>query len=323
MAKASVTRSAGAAQVSVVVPTRDRWDVLAMRALPAALGQEEIPIEVIVVDDFSSAPPCEARWLEDPRVRMIRQPAHRGVASARNLGIRAASGAWIAFLDDDDVWAPRKLASLLGAIEASNADFGFSSALAVDDQVRPLWLEAAPPIRDLFVRLLRGNVIPGGASNVVARRSLLERCGGFDEEFAALADWDLWLRLAQEARAASTQEILLAFRRASWVLGETAVHRDEAARLARKYAAAAEGRGVTIDLLTHDTWMARSLLLAGRRRAAARSFIVAGLRHRSATTIAYAARTLLPMNLTSRIGRSPRGVGPEPAWLRRYRVRPG
>ena len=94
-------------EVSVVVPTRDRWELLSTCALPSATCQEGVAIEVIVVDDGSSdGTAAGLAALDDPRVLTVRHDRPRGVSAARNSGIRAARGTWLAFLDDDDLWAP-------------------------------------------------------------------------------------------------------------------------------------------------------------------------------------------------------------------------
>jgi glycosyltransferase involved in cell wall biosynthesis len=311
------SNSAEMPDVSVVIPTRDRWHVLLTRGLPAALNQVGVLVEVIVVDDGSSTPPpVEAR--DDPRVRVISRQGSDGVGAARNRGIREAQAAWVAFLDDDDVWAPTKLAATITAVRAAEADFGFSSALVVDDQLRPIWLIPAPDPEDLAPRLLRDNVIPGGASNIVAKRSIIERSGGFDETFSALADWDLWLRLADAGTAGATSEPLLAFRRASWVLRDSRAHSEEPVRFVEKHRDLARRHGASFSWVGYEQWMGRTLFLAGRRRAAARSFLATGLRHRDPRSMAWAGRALLPSNLRRTLGLGPGAVREPPAWLRSY-----
>jgi glycosyltransferase involved in cell wall biosynthesis len=318
MANGTTYKNAGQPDVSVVIPTRDRWPVLASRGLPAALRQEGVAVEVIVVDDGSTDPPPEGSALEDRRVKLIAKQERRGVGAARNAGIGEARGSWIAFLDDDDVWAPSKLASMVEAIEAHDADFGFSSALMVDDRLRPVWLRPAPSPARLVSQLLDGNVIPGGASNIVARRSIVERCGGFDENFSALADWDLWLRLADAGTAAASPDVLLAYRRETWVLHDSEAHRAEPARLMRKHEELARRHGVSLNWPKYEQWMGRSLFQARRRRAAARSFLATGLRHRDRRSLAWAVRALLPANLKKQLGFAPSAVRRPPAWLRHY-----
>jgi glycosyltransferase involved in cell wall biosynthesis len=177
--------------VTVVIPTRDRWQLLSTAALQAALLQEGVDREVIVVDDGSTDGTAEGlRSLADPRLRVIRHERPRGVAQARNAGIAAARGEWVSFLDDDDVWSPRKLRAQLDAA-ADGADFVYSIAAWLDDALSFLYCPIPPEPVGLASRLLRWNVIWGGCSNVMARTALVRRVGSFDERLFQLADWDL------------------------------------------------------------------------------------------------------------------------------------
>jgi glycosyltransferase involved in cell wall biosynthesis len=92
--------------VSVIIPTYERSTLL-RQTVESALAQTFDGIEVIVVEDGSAAAATALRGC-DGRVRYHRQE-HRGVSRARNTGVRLASGEWLAFLDDDDLWDPRKL----------------------------------------------------------------------------------------------------------------------------------------------------------------------------------------------------------------------
>ena len=95
-----------AALVSVIIPTRNRAELL-RRTLGTVLSQRLRELEVIVVDDASTdGTPAVLDAVADERVRTIRHPERRGVAAARNIGVDAAVGRWVAFLDDDDLWAP-------------------------------------------------------------------------------------------------------------------------------------------------------------------------------------------------------------------------
>jgi len=90
------------------------WTLLS-RALRCALAQLDVAVEVIVVDDGSTTPPPPDPVWTDPRVRMIRQATNQGYVAARNAGAEASKGEWLAWLDDDDLWAPSKLARQLAA----------------------------------------------------------------------------------------------------------------------------------------------------------------------------------------------------------------
>src|SRR5688572_3616095 len=105
--------------VSVVIPTRNRWELLSTGALPSALAQEGVEVEVHVIDEGSSdATSQELERLNEPRVHVIRHDRPHGVAQARNAGIAAARGQWVAFLDDDDIWAPQKLRRQIDTADA-------------------------------------------------------------------------------------------------------------------------------------------------------------------------------------------------------------
>ena len=107
-----------APQVSVAMPTRNRWPMLE-QALRSALGQEAVELEVIVVDEASSdGTPERLDRIGDERVSFLRHDTPRGPAAARNAAIERARGEWIAFLDDDDLWAPGKLRTQLARAAA-------------------------------------------------------------------------------------------------------------------------------------------------------------------------------------------------------------
>ena len=95
--------------VSVVIPVFER-QAQGIEALRSALAQIGAKDEIVIVDDGSKEP----FWLPDyaaadPRVTLIRHDVNRGAAAARNTGVKAALGTWIAFLDSDDLWLPGKL----------------------------------------------------------------------------------------------------------------------------------------------------------------------------------------------------------------------
>jgi len=103
------------AAVTVVVPTRDRRALLE-RSLGTVLDQTGVDLAVLVVDDGSNDDTAEwAARVDDSRVSAVSHATPLGVAAARNTGIERAATPWIAFLDDDDLWAPTKLAEQLAA----------------------------------------------------------------------------------------------------------------------------------------------------------------------------------------------------------------
>jgi glycosyltransferase involved in cell wall biosynthesis len=201
--------------VTAIVPTHNRRETLPM-TLQSILQQGSVELEVIVVDDGSSDATSE--WLkrvEDPRLRILRHEEPLGVAAARNAGIAEATTEYVAFCDDDDVWAPDKLATQLDAIAGvSGAAWSCTSAVSffVDDdrRIELVYHQPAPASEHLLAGLLANNVVPGGGSSVLARADLVREVGGFRGGMAE--DWDLWIRLALAAPAAIAAAPLSGYR---------------------------------------------------------------------------------------------------------------
>jgi hypothetical protein len=272
--------------VTVVIPTRNRPRLLATRALPTALAQEGVAIEVIVVDD-GSEPPVEVPG--DPRARLIRHSIPRGVAAARNAGIGAAEGEWVAFLDDDDLWSPLKLREQLAAL-AGGGDFCYSAAVLLDGGLRPMRIATAPSPSRLLGELARRNVLPAGSSNVVARRALLRELGGFDESFGHLDDWDCWLRLADGHVARACESVLVAYilHAGGRVQHDYAGQGGELDRLADKHADLERRIGTALDRHDFARYLAVSQRRAGHPVAAARTYLASAREHRSVGDLARA-----------------------------------
>lgn len=185
--------------VSVIIPTYNRSE-LARVAIQSVLNQTYAGFEMIVVDDGSSDDTGSVvRGISDPRLHYYRQD-NAGLAAARNAGIRAAHGQYVAFLDDDDFWYPEALASQM-AVFAREPSVGLVAGgwLAVDAVGQPMrvnrpWIEK-PDLGSLTTWL---KACPVVVSAVLVRKAWLETVGGFDERLRRLAceDYDLWLRLA-------------------------------------------------------------------------------------------------------------------------------
>jgi glycosyltransferase involved in cell wall biosynthesis len=181
--------------VSVVIPTFNRAMKTA-RAVASILYQTVTDYDIIVVDDGSKDNTREVLRQFGARIRYIAQPSNRGVSAARNRGIRESNAPWIAFLDSDDYWLPRKL-------ELQMAFFRTHPKAAIC-QTQEIWIRngryANPkkrhqkPSGDVFEPSLRLCLISPSA--VMLRRSLMEEVGFFDEDLPVCEDYDLWLRIA-------------------------------------------------------------------------------------------------------------------------------
>jgi glycosyltransferase involved in cell wall biosynthesis len=308
-------------EISVVIPTKDRWELVSRMALPAALGQEGLALEVVVVDDGSTdeTPDRLATLADaDPRVHVLRHERSQGVASARNAGLGAAQGAWVAFLDDDDIWSPRKLAAQLAACRRKGSVWAYARAVAVDGSGRSLYEYYFPDPSQVEQQLLESAVIPAGASNVVVRTDVVSRLGGFDERFFHLEDWDLWIRLASVGPPASVDEILVG------VLfhprNKHAVHdqSEELAFLIRKHASLDPPRVLDVDRFGHSRWVASQHSRAGMHGSAAWLYARDALRYRSPANLLRAADALSGKRLSSLVTRRGRETDPlveAPDWL--------
>ena len=101
-----------------------------MRAVRSALEQSYPDLEIIVIDDGSTDNTCDLiNQLDDTRVTLIKHPRHHGQAAARNTGLRAATGRYIAFLDSDDYWLPDKLTVQIREMQARGAVFSHTNYL--------------------------------------------------------------------------------------------------------------------------------------------------------------------------------------------------
>jgi glycosyltransferase involved in cell wall biosynthesis len=196
------------------VPTKDRPQLLAA-TLRSICAQEEASLEVVVVDDGSAdadAVPSVVARLADDRVRMLRRSVPEGVSSARNLGLQATTGDRVGFCDDDDLWAPDKLARQLRELDRTRRTWAYTGS--VDISRSGVVTKGSPPPlpNEVVSELPKANVIPGGCSGVLADRVLLIKVGGFDEELAPCADWDLWLKLLEVGPPACAPEPLVGYR---------------------------------------------------------------------------------------------------------------
>jgi glycosyltransferase involved in cell wall biosynthesis len=293
------------ADVSVVIPTHNRRRLLG-QAVRSALGQVGVEVEVIVVDDGSSDGTADAvASLGDDRVRVIRHRRPLGVAAARNAGAGAARAAWVALLDDDDLWAPDKLKRQLEAASAAEAGWVYAGVVEIDAEGRLLGGGAPPSPEELVAGLRRRNLMPAGSSNVAVRSDLLSASGGFDPRLRHLADWDLWLRLAALGPPACVPAPLVAYR-----LHHSQATLDTTGMLAEASALEARHGADRIAILR---WAAWSHLRTGRRRAALRAYTGAVLAGDVASLARAAVALLHPRPSTVRRPSQPSGT--EAAWI--------
>jgi glycosyltransferase involved in cell wall biosynthesis len=215
----------GTRAVTAIIPTYNRRD-LVLHSARSVLTQTLTEVECLVVDNGSSDGTAEAlRALGDERLVVLERDMPLGAAKARNVGIEAAHTPWVAFLDNDDLWAPSKLELQLQAMaECAGTSWSATACAYVDADlnVRAGGRLAEGPIgpprgqllssRDLLALLSHDNVIPGGGSSVLVARELLLAAGGFHDDVPGCEDWDLWVRLARMSPLAYLDRPLAAWR---------------------------------------------------------------------------------------------------------------
>jgi glycosyltransferase involved in cell wall biosynthesis len=194
-------------EISVIIPTYNRAQTLP-RALDSVFAQSLPADEILVIDDGSDD---ETRSLIEsryPQCRYIHQP-NQGVSSARNRGIQAARGEWIALLDSDDAWLPHKLARQLRELR-DNPGYRLCHS-------EEIWMR-----RGVRVNAMTKHAKSGGwifrdclplcvisPSATLLHRSLFDELGLFDTRLPACEDYDLWLRICAREPVLFVEEPLI------------------------------------------------------------------------------------------------------------------
>ena len=191
--------------VSVVMPVYNVEQYVA-DAICSVLDQSFQDYELLIVDDGGADASVEiCKLFTDPRIRIISQE-NRGLAGARNTGIRNARGKYIAFIDSDDVWRPCKLALHVAHLEKQkNVGVSYAASMLIDDAGAPIGVVQSPKLfdvraEDVFLR----NPVGNGSAPVIRRETLDaitfknskgEDCW-FDESFRQSEDIECWMRIA-------------------------------------------------------------------------------------------------------------------------------
>jgi glycosyltransferase involved in cell wall biosynthesis len=198
--------------VSVVVATYNMAQYVAL-AVRAILAQTYTDLEVVVIDDGSTDKTAEVMevFRGEPRVRYLPQP-NRGQPRAKNAGIEAARGRYIAFCDADDMWVPEKLARQLPYFEASErVGVVYSLSETIDPEgTRTGEISGDAPGSNVLATLFVKNIVPFGTA--VVRRDVLDAVGAFDNSLPMGIDWGLWLRIATRWEFAFVREPLYLYR---------------------------------------------------------------------------------------------------------------
>jgi glycosyltransferase involved in cell wall biosynthesis len=242
-------------QVSVIVATYNYGRFLA-GALDSVLDQTFADYEIIVVDDGSNDGTGDviAPYLRHSKLRYIRTD-HLGQPKAKNTGIRAARGKYVAFLDADDLWLPTKLDKQV-AVFREDPELGvvYSRWQAIDEHGRSIPDWARPVHRGhILPQVFRQSFICFSSS--VVRLAVLSEVGLFDERIPLAIDYDLWLRIAQRYRFDYVDEQLVKYRTGHANLSRRAQERAECVQqIMRRFLDERGGRSHVDPALVREAW---------------------------------------------------------------------
>jgi glycosyltransferase involved in cell wall biosynthesis len=290
--------------VSVIVPAYNAAGHIA-EALESVRAQTVTDWEVVVCDDGSSDGTAAIANGFDERVRVIRSPANRGLASARNLAIGASRGRLLALLDSDDVWLPsyleRQLQLLQRSSEPEMVGIVSCNAFLRDGAGRlpGTYADRFGYAEDVTVERLL-DVSPIFISALIPRAPI-EQVGLFATDLRSCEDLDLWIRLLEAGyRVVSTREPLVVYRLSAGQLSAQPIEMARARQAVYRRA------------------IARGRLTPSQRAAAERAI----RRERAAETVASLADDLrahrLPRARPAELGRLVRVVAENPARWRRW-----
>lgn len=180
--------------ISVVIPTHKRPHLL-KRAIQSVLEQSLLPLEIIVVDDAGSAESAETvKNFNSDLIKYVHNADGRGASSSRNLGASFSNGDFIAFLDDDDEWLPLKLEKQVTLIEQLDLDACFSQIQIKYENTELCYPTKSSMPVDPLISILKENYI-GATISAVIKKSVFQKLGGFDLEYKAREEYDLWIRI--------------------------------------------------------------------------------------------------------------------------------
>lgn len=186
-------------EISVVIPTYNHAQCIG-RAVDSVQAQDFRDFEIIVTDAASTDGTSGVMaGRAAPNLRYLRLPKRVNLPQGRNIGIREASGRYIALLDSDDAWLPSKLRMQRELFTPARPELALVYTLlsVVSEKTGESLVPEQARLRGkIQARLLENNLLLGAPSSALIRRDFLEETGLFDPDMDTCEDWDLWLRIA-------------------------------------------------------------------------------------------------------------------------------
>lgn len=194
------TKSKKSSLISVIVPTHNRPRML-LESLKSIVNQTIDNWEIIVVNDAGEDVSEVVASLNNPKIRLITHEKNKGMSGARNTGIRAAKGKYIAYLDDDDIFYPEHLQTLVEFLESTDEKVAYSDAYRAfqeksgEDYI--ITKRDIPNSKDFNpLKIFVGNVAP--ILCFMHEKSCVDAVGLFDETLTSHEDWEFWIRLSKK-----------------------------------------------------------------------------------------------------------------------------
>lgn len=197
-------------KVSVIIPTHNRSERM-IRAVDSVRRQTYKNLEIVIVNDASIDDTEEiASKIDDDRIIYLRIEKSQGANHARNFGVSHSSGAYLAFLDDDDEWFDEKIDKQLKVFEEyPEVGLVYTQRKIINDE-NQYYYSNKKDVGDLSHKIIMENPI-GTTSSVMLKRDIFEKVGGFDPQILINQDHDLWIRVAQVTQVGIVDEPLVLY----------------------------------------------------------------------------------------------------------------
>ncbi|MGI8731523.1 MAG: glycosyltransferase family 2 protein [Solirubrobacteraceae bacterium] len=264
--------------VSLVMPVYNPRPEWLAAAVGSALGQHDVDLELIVVDDASVTPVAEllGRYGDDDRLRVERLDVNGGVSRARNAGIAAARGQVLRFVDADDVLPLHSTARLL-ALMGGGDIIAYGATAFCDARMRTVWTMRSDVQGDATLPCVLGRFHVRHPA-MVFPRAVVEAAGEWDAAFRVSGDWDFVLRCLEHAPVRGETEVALRYRRhGGSITADVAAGEAGARRVVERYLARhPELRGTRLERRADAmvaALFARAYLTHGRPRRAGRRLL--------------------------------------------------
>jgi glycosyltransferase involved in cell wall biosynthesis len=309
-------------RIAVVIPTRNR-----RKLLERLLGQLLRPsvadaYDVIVVDEASTddTPQYLDRLVAEGRITAIRNDPPRYLPGARNTGLDAATGRYVAWIDDDDLTSPDRLIRQRDALVASGLRWSCAAKVDIDDDLQIIGHRACPSPDGFLRELLVFNCLPAAAQGLLVERSLAVEVGGYDRDFRASEDWEFCIRLAAIAEPHFLDEPLVGYRTGYESMStDSTLMEDSIRAVYAKHAALMAEQGVEPDwAAVHQSLLTVDLLTS--RRAAVRRGAALLRADPSPRNIARTAAVLLAPERFARQSAARRREQVPADWIRQART---